>query len=420
MVALDRTSFLESLRDALNHLYEAEHLRHNSLAITFGVADRLDTSSQLRNILVNAIETLKPDSANPANERGWRMYDALFYCYVQRLSQQAVADQISLSTRHLRREQKAALELLADTLCQQYGLHSQVCNDAEILTVESRFVQEPANQIMPPNYTPGTAFADLEWLRTAAPHQPMDLKAELQAALTLVEPLSLNCGVMLQVHYPDDLLMPLAVNPQAFQQIMLNLLGMLIPASPGGAVQIHISQELNALRLDIQTRITDEPSVFNPDELEIIQYMVTLCKGSLDIVFEKTAFAARLYLPFIDQVTVLAVDDNPDTLQLFERYTAGTRYRMVGLRDPQQAQALASQVAPRVILLDVMMPGMDGWKILGRLRQHPKTQSIAVIVCTIFPQEKLALSLGASGFLKKPVSRQSLLDLLDRQVGLAN
>ena len=325
MVALDRDTFLESLRDALNHLYEAEHLRHNPLAVTFNIANRLDTSSQLRNILINAIEAMKPDGSNPSNERGWRMYDALFYCYVQRLSQQAVADQISLSARHLRREQKAALDLLADTLCQQFGLQSVVCADPGSPAVDPPVIEKAVDS--------APSFADLEWLRTAAPHQPMDLKAELQAVLALVEPLAQNNMVGLHVRYEDDLMLPLAVNPQAFQQIMLNLLGMLIPASPSGSLQIHLSQDMNSLRLEIRTTIDDEQFVFNLDELDVIQFLVSLCKGSLEISRQEGVFSACLHLPFVDQVTILAVDDNPDTLQLLERFTAGTRYRLVGLRD---------------------------------------------------------------------------------------
>jgi len=72
---------------------------------------------------------------------------------------------------------------------------------------------------------------------------------------------------------------------------------------------------------------------------------------------------------------------------------------------------------PQIIVLDVMMPQTDGWRVLSRLRQHPLTSNIPVIVCTILAQEALALSLGANAFLRKPVTRQAFLAALDRQVG---
>jgi CheY-like chemotaxis protein len=113
---------------------------------------------------------------------------------------------------------------------------------------------------------------------------------------------------------------------------------------------------------------------------------------------------------------VLVIDDNADTLQLLRRYTAGTRYRLVGTRDPDQALGIACETDPQVVVLDVMMPQVDGWKVLGRLRQHPLTGHLPIVVYTILAQEELALSLGASAFLRKPVTQQRFLAVLDQVV----
>ena len=84
-----------------------------------------------------------------------------------------------------------------------------------------------------------------------------------------------------------------------------------------------------------------------------------------------------------------------------------------GLRDAKEGRppyfwALVSDSAHRVEVL------RDGWKVLGRLRQHPDTSQIPVIVCTILPQEDLAFSLGASAYLRKPLKRADFLAALDR------
>jgi CheY-like chemotaxis protein len=99
---------------------------------------------------------------------------------------------------------------------------------------------------------------------------------------------------------------------------------------------------------------------------------------------------------------------------LMHRYLEGTRYRFVGVRDPEQALTQAQALSPHLILLDVMLPGVDGWEVLGRLRENPVFRSIPVIVSTILPQEQLALTLGAAAFLRKPASRETLLRTLDR------
>ncbi len=60
------------------------------------------------------------------------------------------------------------------------------------------------------------------------------------------------------------------------------------------------------------------------------------------------------------------------------------------------------------------MPNMDGWEVLGRLLRHPTTAHIPVIICSIVPQNELATSLGAAGFIRKPVSQDALLAVLER------
>jgi len=144
--------------------------------------------------------------------------------------------------------------------------------------------------------------------------------------------------------------------------------------------------------------------------------LAALCKATLALAADARAFDAIVTLPAVGQSPVLAIDDNEDTLQLLQRYTLGTRYQLVATRDPQQAIALAKEHNPQAIMLDVMMPGLDGWELLGRLRQHPATAHIPVIVCTILVQREMARLLGASAFLKKPFTRQALLAALDQQV----
>jgi CheY-like chemotaxis protein len=57
--------------------------------------------------------------------------------------------------------------------------------------------------------------------------------------------------------------------------------------------------------------------------------------------------------------------------------------------------------------------------VMSKLRQHPLTRHIPIVVCTILAQENLALALGASGFVQKPVTRRALLDALNRQAEMA-
>lgn len=108
-------------------------------------------------------------------------------------------------------------------------------------------------------------------------------------------------------------------------------------------------------------------------------------------------------LPTRASLPVLVIEDCLDTIRLLERYVADTRYCLVSTNDPQQAISMVESSAPRVILIDVMMPRVDGWTLLQRLRNHPLTANIPVVICSILRQEELALSLGASAYLRKPM-----------------
>jgi len=60
-----------------------------------------------------------------------------------------------------------------------------------------------------------------------------------------------------------------------------------------------------------------------------------------------------------------------------------------------------------------MLPEQDGWEILQRLTNHPDTQTIPVVICSILRARQLALALGASAFLEKPVDETEFLRVLD-------
>lgn len=158
--------------------------------------------------------------------------------------------------------------------------------------------------------------------------------------------------------------------------------------------------------------------VLNDDitNLDMARRLVNVYGGKLTLSSSEAPFAAWLILPALERLLVLAIENNEDALQLLKRYTSGTRYRLVGTRDPEEALSLVEKTSPGIIVLDVMMPEVDGWDLLGRLRQHPLTAQVPIVVCTIRAQAEVALSLGASDLLWKPVSQQTFLGALDRQI----
>jgi putative two-component system response regulator len=107
------------------------------------------------------------------------------------------------------------------------------------------------------------------------------------------------------------------------------------------------------------------------------------------------------------QQTILAVDDTPENLDVL-RMTFGTDYRLKMATDGKTALQIAeSKDPPDIILLDVMMPGMDGFEICRQLKQNPRTMHIPVIFVTAMGaemDERRGLDLGAVDYLQKPIS----------------
>jgi CheY-like chemotaxis protein len=67
-----------------------------------------------------------------------------------------------------------------------------------------------------------------------------------------------------------------------------------------------------------------------------------------------------------------------------------------------------------VIVLDIMLPDVDGWELLSNLRERPLTRGIPVIVCSVIRESDLAQALGAAVFLPKPLNHRHFVEALDQ------
>jgi CheY-like chemotaxis protein len=109
---------------------------------------------------------------------------------------------------------------------------------------------------------------------------------------------------------------------------------------------------------------------------------------------------------------ILVIDDNPDAVALLERYITGMPYEIVSSYEADEGFRLAQSLEPSWIVLDILLPHTDGWKMLQNLKSHPVTRSIPVLVCSVLENPDLALSLGADTYFRKPPDRISFLEAL--------
>ncbi|MDX1624702.1 MAG: GAF domain-containing protein, partial [Gemmatimonadota bacterium] len=115
--------------------------------------------------------------------------------------------------------------------------------------------------------------------------------------------------------------------------------------------------------------------------------------------------------------TVLVIDDEANARNLMARYLTKEGYRVKEAASGPAGLEIARASPPDVITLDVLMPGMDGWEVLGELKEDPRLQSIPVVMATITDERKLGFALGASEYLTKPIDRGRLSAILQRHSG---
>jgi signal transduction histidine kinase/CheY-like chemotaxis protein len=112
--------------------------------------------------------------------------------------------------------------------------------------------------------------------------------------------------------------------------------------------------------------------------------------------------------------TILVVDDDPAGRDLMQRMLVKEGFRPVLGDDPLKALALARKVKPSAIILDVMMPGMNGWEVLRTLKADSGLEAVPVVMLTVLDDRRTGLAFGAVEHLVKPVDRDVLMRVLDR------
>jgi signal transduction histidine kinase/DNA-binding response OmpR family regulator len=110
--------------------------------------------------------------------------------------------------------------------------------------------------------------------------------------------------------------------------------------------------------------------------------------------------------------SVLVIDDDPTVHDLMQRFLAKEGLHMVAASGGEEGLRMAKAVHPAAIILDVLMPGLDGWAVLAALKADPELADIPVIMQTIVDNKQMGYALGAADYLTKPVDWQRLTSLL--------
>ena len=111
---------------------------------------------------------------------------------------------------------------------------------------------------------------------------------------------------------------------------------------------------------------------------------------------------------------VLVIDDDGAQRELLTRFLLRDGFAVRTAVDGEEGLRLAAELRPSAILLDVMMPRMDGWQVLSRLKADPELAAVPVVMASFVNEQALGRSLGAVDYLLKPVDWGALRTAMDR------
>jgi PAS domain S-box-containing protein len=112
------------------------------------------------------------------------------------------------------------------------------------------------------------------------------------------------------------------------------------------------------------------------------------------------------------QPTVLVVEDEPSARELLASYLNPLGIRTECVSTADEGAAMARQLRPDAITLDVLLPGRSGWTLLRELRAMPETSATPIFVISVLDEARTAAERGATGYLRKPVKKEALLRAL--------
>ena len=280
----------------------------------------------------------------------------------------------------------------------------------------------------------------------------------LDDVLATIQGLVERKGNTLELHLPEDGLGTMHADITKVSQILFNLLSNATKFTEAGTIALKVELMTDPLQGEmIRFAVTDEGIGITPEQqaklfepftqadasttrkyggtglgLAITKEFVKMMHGRITVesVFgEGSTFQVLLPVDVRNPViaspqvkdemrdmgrTVLVIDDDKVVQKLLQDYLSKLGYAVALASDGSSGLKMANKLRPDAIILDVMMPDMDGWEVLSALKSDPLLNEIPVIMASIEEHKNIGYALGATDYLVKPVSRNQLSSILQR------
>ncbi len=295
-------------------------------------------------------------------------------------------------------------------------------------------------------------------------YEDIDLRVLVDDALGAAQPLAARNGNRLEAHCPDDI-GKMHSDVTRVRQIVLNLLSNACKFTDKGTVSLMLARSRADGADWLDLRVSDTGIGMTTEQvaklfqeftqadssttrkyggtglgLAITDRLCRMMGGSVTVESEPgrgTIFAVRLPMEGVTPAVgeddaapadgrdrapaprpprtnrVLVIDDDATVRDLMRRVLSREGFDVVTAADGPEGLALARELRPSVITLDVMMQDMDGWSVLQAIRADPALSDTPVVMLSILDEKHRGFALGASAYLTKPVDRTRLVAALD-------
>ena len=117
---------------------------------------------------------------------------------------------------------------------------------------------------------------------------------------------------------------------------------------------------------------------------------------------------------------ILVIDEDESVQLALAKILEPEGFSVISARTGKDGLRLAREKHPRLIILDILMPDMDGWTVLKELKQHPAIAAIPVVLLTMTDDKETGFALGASAFINKPIEQDQLLEAIQHHKASAD
>lgn len=397
--------FEQNLKEMLNHLYDPVYRPPESLwtDLHFNREQGLQPVCQA---ILTGVEDLKPSDQVPVTAVAWRIYGMLRYRFVDNFSQEMTAEKLGITSRHLRRGFMEALHALALVLWEKSG------NGLPELTASKDpprgKVAAVEENVIPQADWHAQLARELESLEVNAAGSVANMLEISTSVLRLAGYLMRQRGVAFQISPIAPQLMA-AIHPSVLRQVLITAIDLLAQQMMVGTISMGAEQAGGLVWINLSA--DPFPAEVFPQN-EPIHKLFASFNLTAEVTRTDNSIRITLALLQVDR-RVLVVDDNVDIVHLYRRYLAGTRYYLVYVNKGEQVFEAVEAERPDLVVLDVMLPDVDGWDLLTRLHENNTTRFLPVVICSVMREKELALALGARYVISKPVQRQEFIMALD-------